>query len=303
MSIENIKNQLVDIINKKDLVKSLEASTKELEDVVLKTAGESSHFFNRKEIKNQLLKTKIEQFFRINSNIKADGIFDAIVKRKTDILENLNFLRRMVEKEFEDKIAKDNLDYRQVNVLKIIDLLEFFNRYTLAFLTYSYVLETATELKHDKYIQDSITKSQEKFINDNWLNYCNVCGIILCLNSDFNKKLESIKKIEVLDDNETVLRETMGINAVNPFTNGFIPTKWNPIIWVRRIIADWQVSRYKALEDNVRLLEVRRLHLEKLRRGEQDPVLEKTIKEVEDLLAIQQYKLDKLTKAYGLDEE
>lgn len=303
MFIEAIKNKIADVIDKKELSRSLDNSLKETKDTVMKTIKEGSDFFNTKNLKNPISKSKTDQFFRINKNLKSDGIFDAFVKREDDLEVNMSFVSELMKKEFSDKIAKDSLDFRQVNILKIIDLLEFFNRYSLALLTYFYVLEAAVELKHDRYVQEAMTKNQQKFIDDNWLSFCNVCSVLFTDKNDFVKKLEKVTKVEVLNENESVLRETLGVNEISPFVNGFIATRWNPIIWVRRIIADWQVSRYKALEDNVRLLEIRRLHLEKLRRGEQDPVLEKSIKEVEDMLTIQQYKLDKLTKAYGLDEE
>lgn len=303
MSIEQIKNKLADTIDKKELRNSLEENIKEAKTSVLKAVKESMAFFNKGAVKNSTLKTKTEQFFRINGKIKDESIFHAISEQEDDLLDNLATLEKMLSKEFGDKIIKESLDYRQVNVLKLIDLVEFFNRYTVAFLSYAYVLETASAMKHDKYVQESLTKTQEHFINDNWLSFCNVCSVLLSKSEEFTKKLEKISKVEVKDGNEDVLKQTVGFAEVEPFVSGFISTRWNPIIWIRRMIADRQVARYKAIGDQLRLLEIRRLHLEKLRRGEEDPVLERSINEVQDQIAINEYKLNKLNKAYGLDEE
>jgi ABC-type phosphate transport system auxiliary subunit len=70
----------------------------------------------------------------------------------------------------------------------------------------------------------------------------------------------------------------------------------NPVYHVGMLVAEWQAARYKAAQEELRTLQLRKLNLEKKLEGKSDAKIEQQIsymqKRVDDL----EYKIVKMEK-------
>jgi hypothetical protein len=90
-----------------------------------------------------------------------------------------------------------------------------------------------------------------------------------------------IPEIQVTASDSDSLRNTIGDAKLDPFKLGFIATKANPIYYIRMLVAEYQVRRYKEMKEELSLLQLRRMNLEKYKANKPDASLERQIEYVE----------------------
>ena len=91
----------------------------------------------------------------------------------------------------------------------------------------------------------------------------------------------------------------IGANRTDPFQFGLIPIVLNPIYHVRMAIADWQVTRYKAAQEEKRMLEFKLLKLKLAQTGKKDARLDEQIEYTAGRLDKLNYKLKTMEEQYG----
>ena len=86
-------------------------------------------------------------------------------------------------------------------------------------------------------------------------------------------------------------------NKIDPFQMRFIPAWLNIIYHVRLGIAEWQVGRYNAAKEELKVIQLRKLHLERLRDGKADAAIEKEIAYLEERAQKLNYKLRQMEES------
>ena len=92
---------------------------------------------------------------------------------------------------------------------------------------------------------------------------------------------------------------SVGASRVDPMNFGLIPIVLNPIYHVRMMIADWQVNRFKAADEERKLLEFKLLKMKMTDGGKRDANVDRQIEYTEGRLQKLNYKLMEMEKSYG----
>lgn len=248
--------------------------------------------------------------FKSEAGRKFDDNFSTLVKSGNSniivgihngfkpIMENLERIERLVSKKFETDIAASGLSCSQTNLLQVVELLSFVAKYARKLLNYIYVCETA-QLDEQTIVTESVLPVEIEWLNTNFVSFCTAFNVVSGNPSHFLTTLESIPDVIISDGNIHTLSATLGESRIDPFRLGLIPIWMNPVYHIGMVIAEWQASRYKRDQEELRLLQMRKLKLERLADGKNDAALDKEIAHYETRIHALNYKLHQMEAKNG----
>ena len=79
----------------------------------------------------------------------------------------------------------------------------------------------------------------------------------------------------------------------------FIPVWLNPIYHIGMRIAEWQAKRYKSAKEELSLLQLRKLNLERVSAGKPDAKIQSEIKYLEARIQGLNFDIDEMEKKYA----
>lgn len=206
---------------------------------------------------------------------------------------------------FQDQEASIALSFEKVTYLRLIGAISFTNDFSRKLLNYIYILETAAVDK-DFELKGSLSPTEIKQLEDSFVNFCLACKI---LQMPFSKMVTMINEVPdavYSASSEKIMEATIGQSKVDPlgFRNFTVPitisVKWNPFYWIGIVIADIQVASYKAAKEELDLIQMRKLNLEKLYDKKPDPRLQIQIQALADRVAALNYNVEKMEADSGL---
>ena len=228
---------------------------------------------------------ELETIFYHNFKSKNVGtgkvpVLKTIVSNYNNITANVKYINDLLDKDSKSDYLKDNINSKDAFVIRAIDHAEFLTDYITRYVNFiayqqAAILAEKTETDLD-YIRPS--KATEKFIKDNLISFAQVLSIFVSRPDEFKKDIESIPEFKLNDKSFDVVSGVDGSEKIDPFAK-FAPTQfyYSPILYVRMVIAEYQMKRLKMLEEKTAELKARLIHLTLLNENEHSPQLEKQI--------------------------
>jgi hypothetical protein len=167
-------------------------------------------------------------------------------------------------------------------------------------LNYIYICETAQYPDGDASVTESLTAAEIEWLDANFLSFCTAFNVVSGNPAHVDKKLADIPDIEITEDNAQTLAATVGSSKIDPFQMSMIPTWMNPVYHVGMFVAEWQADRYKAAKEEVKLIQLRKLNMEKLTAGKPDAHVQKEIKYMENRIQGINFKIAEMEKDNGI---
>lgn len=239
---------------------------------------------------SKAVKTKVRGNFIA---VSAEALKEA--KASLDVLEQL------ADEYYAEDIFKNGLTFLKANLLQYLEAISFAMRYSRKLLLWTYASETNVLENNTDKIGQELNGPERDWLGKHAETYFRVINILLTNNpKGIEKALTEIPDIVIEENNVDVVKRTVGMTKLDPFRLGLIPLAINPIYHVRMAIADWQVARVKAAQEEKRVLEYRLLHLKELDKGNTaDAKLQENIEYTESRLEKLNYRLAKLEDKYG----
>lgn len=218
------------------------------------------------------------------------------------VLENtLKVLDLVVEKGkviYSDNEASMGLTFQKATVLRIVTVAEFANKYSLDLLNYIYVVE-AQATKGGESI-DNVSKAEEELLVSQFHDFCVAMNVLKVDMGSLEKALNDLPDAVVSEMTERTFIATVGSKKIDPFQVRNFSIRKNPFYILGMMSAERQEKKYKAKKETVELLQLRLMHLQKLRDKTQDASLDKEINYYQDRVTSLNHELEKLNKDYGL---
>jgi hypothetical protein len=243
------------------------------------------------KFQNEDVIDKVTSFKRIMST--GDNPVVWIDEHLGEVLKNLQQLEDIAVSILGNSVSGNGLTYKQASVVKYSDAMFLVAKYARKFLNWIYVLETS-HFGSSKQITDSISKYELKWIDETLVDFCNALKSTSSDPAKVAVGFTEIPEIQVSASDPESLRATMGETKLDPLRLGFIASKANPIYYVRMLVAEFQVRRYKEMKEELSLLQLRRMNLEKLKAGKQDANLERQIEYVESRTQKLSYEISEM---------
>lgn len=227
----------------------------------------------------------------------------AIEKSFKEMIAKLELIEKLVEKDYNDDIEGSGVTYYKAAVLQMLESISFAADYANKYLNYVYVVEAGELSDEENGVADEISANivpaDVRFIHDRFLDFCTIMDVLSKPTEKVQKDFEQIPDMTITEAGAGVVAKSLGDTTLDPFRHGFVPLAMNPIYHVRMKIAEWQHSRYEKAKAEKEALELRKLRLERLLQGKNDPAIQKQIeytqKRIDDLAE----HIRKVENAYG----
>ncbi len=291
MFLDKIISALLPSFEKDRLISDIRITRGELEELH-DAYQEAAKLLKSWKFQDKDVLDKINMFKRVVGTSTNPVVF--ISDNLKTVSQNLQTAEDQAAIIFGNVIAGRGLTFKQATVVRYCDAIFLVSKYARKFLNYIYVAESLQYREDGAKLSDSITAYEKRWLDEKFMDFCNA----LKSATDEPKKvlagIEGIPEIEIASSNLASLKETVGEAALDPLKMGFIASKANPIYWVRMVVAEYQVRRYKEMKEEVTLLQLRRMQLEKLKNGKNDANLEKQIQYVESRTQALSYEIAKM---------
>ena len=189
------------------------------------------------------------------------------------------------------------MTFLKINLLQYVEAITFTIRYARRNLLWTYAEEIAGE-DPDIDVGD-LTRGELQWLSENKSTYFACLKILSGDKKDLEKVFAEIPDVVVSEQSERVVPSTVGADRVDPFKFDFIPVKLNPIYHARMAIAEWQVARHRAAQEEKRMLEFRLLQLKSTQDGERNAKLEQQIEYTQGRIEKLNFKVQKMEEDYG----
>lgn len=199
---------------------------------------------------------------------------------------------------YSDNEASMGLTFQKATILRIVTVADFANKYSLDLLNYIYTVE-AQATKGGEGIE-SLAKAEVDQLLNQFPDFCVAINVLKTDMSSLEKALNELPDAVVSEMTERTFVATLGSNKIDPFQVRNFSVRKNPFYIFGMMIAERQEKKYKAKKETVELLQLRLLHLQKLRDKTQDASLDKEINYYQDRVTSLNHELEKLNKDYGL---
>lgn len=226
-----------------------------------------------------------------DANLKVYN-FNNIPELITLVVHNsdakIDMLSKLISKEFTYSFSKSALTFKQLHILRLLDLMTFYTKYALRVMDYGFHQEYGIAINQDPPLLAGEIKWLEKYAD----TFIRFTGVLLEKDKTFESLIESTSDYVIEEAGEAA--QSIGI-VTDPHRLGFMPVIGDVILYFREQSARRQVERYEANKNRVtryRLqIEKYRLERQRLEQGD-DATVQKQIDQLDKQITY----YDKLVK-------
>lgn len=290
MAIENIIKFLLPTFGRDRIIEDIRITRGELSDLIPMYEASAQTFKNWR-FGSQEVKDSFKVFANMVGGRDASNPIVRIASDLPKVLENLQVVEDLVLSRLGNSVAGKGLTYKQATLVKFVDAAFLVSKYARKYLNFVYVGETASQNGGQTVVKESIPPVELEWLHKTMVDFCNAFLTATRASGETRELIEDVPEIEVAASSAASLKSTVGERKLDPLKLGFVASNANPIYFVRMLVAEWQVMRHKETRDELTMLQLRKLNLEKLKAGRQDANLEKQIQVVESRIQETSYKL------------
>lgn len=258
----------------------------------------AAELFKGWKFKSKDLDQKFKTFARMTHS-HGGNFVDQITKGLKQAVDNLTAVEDLIRKTYNEDVASAGLTYQKAQLLQFVEFAGFASKYARKFLVLVYVLESSQFKDSGSSVSESITAAEMKWLEQNFISFCTAMNVVSTGDAKLRKAITDIPDIMVTKDNAGTLGSTVGEAKLDPLQMRLIPLALNPIYHVRMAVAEWQANRYKAAHEEVKLLQLRKLNLERLSAGKADAKLQQEINYLERRISGLNFKIAEMERAYA----
>ncbi|WP_144106604.1 hypothetical protein [Paraburkholderia sp. BCC1886] len=231
--------------------------------------------------------------------VKGGNLVTVITEGLRDTVETLALAESFVMKSYNEEVVSQALTYQKANILQFIEAVAFVSRYSRKLLNFIFVNETRATAP-DSVQKDALTPYEIKWIDDNLVTFCTAFAAVAQPVKKVEDAFDGIPEIVVKSSNADVLKAMAGgEKRLDPFRFGFIDAKMNLFYHVGKWLAEGQVERYNAAKEELRLVQLRKLNLEKIAEKKPDAALQQEIEYTESRVQGLNAKIAKMEAEYA----
>lgn len=299
-NLSTFLNAIGAIFRRDELSRSCQATSKKIQKEVLSELHHVERVFGAHKPKSDAFKNLSSSCSRITGN---SNLLSAVDKGMRNALVMLDMVEREAEEIFSEEEATVGMSFKKATYLRLTASIEFSADYALKMLNWLVANEIASKESTD--IKEQFTPADIEYIEGNAVNFFKVIEVLLKNTSIIEKAIKSLPDVPVSNNSEAALSNKLldtsdGRAIANLVLPINISVKWNPFYLIGTMIADFQVRSYKATEEQIKLLQMRRMRLEQMNAGQDNPRLQAEIDHVSSRVQQYNYELLQAKEKYGV---
>ena len=247
---------------------------------------------------NNFKSPKIKNFQQVMGTYPAgqkpsENILQFVYRVIPNLVDNIDAVERLVKSEFQDTVASQGMDLRQLNLVQITDAMNFISRYT-RFMANSIVrkeFEAVAESKKVEFEPDDVLFETE-FIRDGLIPYLTA---IRYLSTDTKSMLEAVMNIPEMNAKDVdygQLSKTVGARKIEPFPFSANNFEWSPFYRIRMNMANARDARHRECKAQVTSMQSQLLRLQQAAAGKSNPGLERDCAYLQKMIATHAKELE-----------
>lgn len=240
---------------------------------------------------------RVEKFKRIVGT--RDNPVTYFDKTLPIIIKNLDVIKGVFFNETNKVILASSLTIKQANLIAYIDALYLVNKGARKFLVWLEAREAASYSRTEADLVDEITPAEQKWLAESFVDFCTAVKIVSMSPDKTMEKLEAIADADATDKSYQALKAAGRTASADPFNLGFIGSKYNPIVFVRMLVAEWQVARYREADEELKGLKLQLVRFENTARHKSDPRTEQEIRYIRGRVNELAQDVSEMEKKYG----
>lgn len=215
----------------------------------------------------------------------------------------LDFVAKIIDTEFEQDLSRDDMTYKQVQLIRYLELSRFSMEYTFRLLNRFVAAEARMRLNQPERIDEQLTPAEKKWMDANLAVYIQVLTLLNIPLMQIRTAIETMPEVTVVPATADQTMMSVGVNKLDPLRMNFINTSalnYNPIYHFRLHRAELEVEHVKLLQRESMALELRLLELRDAFNERQDARVQEQIIYREGQLSRLRKEYHALTTEYGL---
>lgn len=294
MSVGRFIKSLLPSFEKSRIQEDIKTIKEELGEASLSPyKAASEHFEDHKFTSEDNL--SFDQLFNrevnVDRNIKGDNYVTTIYQASQRAMSTLYIVEKAIEDAFAKDVTAEGLTFARANLIRYVEVLYFFSRYSRRLLLWTYNNE---RLSHGKENIEPFSPAEYEWMTQNQRNFMQCVGVVSHSERKMKGLFVNIPDMVVIPDEEANVEQTIGKVKLDPLKMNFINPVLNPIYHIRMHYTDFMVARYKLAQEEKRALEYRLLSLKELNQGRSDPKLDQQIEYTENRVRKLNRKLSKM---------
>lgn len=295
MNIAKFLSTLLPSFGRERVLEDLGCTLRELEGKVLPEYRQLTRDLQGFHYQNK-------QVLFLQSTFKANyggEMLSSIYKALPAVLANVQKLEAMANDAFNKDVAAAGLTYKSATVLQLVEYASFISKYARKLAVFVMTAESLELAKREATLGEAFPPAQEKWVTSNMVHFCVALKAMTMPTAQLVESLLNLPEAIVSHDGEQGLVAQLGADKLDPFKTRLVPLWMNPVYHVGMFVAEFQAWRFKEAEEEMQLLQLRRLNLLRLKQGKQDALLDQQIEKCERRINDVSYKLAEMEKAYG----
>ncbi len=298
MKFERYLDSLLPSFSRQRLLDDLAVIREELKDNTLPPLKSIATAFGKRKFESQWV-AEFDAAFKKGTNIKYQGNFyTGMYETLQVVADNVDVVESLINAYYADDVLRDAMTVLRINLLQYLETMSFAVRYArrVAVATMSIEVDASSDKQG---LETIITAGEVEWLTTRRIHFFAALNSLSIGRKDVEERFKSLPDMTVNANSIQSTNSVLGANRTDPFQFGLIPIVLNPIYHVRMAIADWQVTRFKAAQEEKRMLEFKLLKLKMAQTGKSDARLDEQIEYTSGRLEKLNYKLKTMEEDYG----
>lgn len=280
MNLKKFISSILPSFEKGRLVEDVALMKTELNETVVPPYEEAVLQYKGRKLRAKATQAFDREFQRVVKNTLRGDYVSVCSKVFNEVSKNYDELDTLVNKHFGRDVSASGMTYLKGNLIQYMEVLSFSMRYARRLLSWT-LYEELKAVDGDTDWTDPLTKAEKDWFWKNRETFYKCMRVLYTTKGELERKLSVIPDMIIVPEEVDVVVESVGRDKIDPLQMGIIPIALNPIYHIRMAVAEWQVSRHKAAQEEKRALEYRLLALKEANEGKRDAKLEQAIEYTE----------------------
>lgn len=301
MKIPHFLASLLPTFSKDRIIEDCNVTRGEITEFTMPAYALAAPEFKSRKFSSEHMSPFLGSFER---NLHGKGNFISIIEAGfKPMLANLDEVKKLIEAIYNDDVASGGTTYLKANLLQFVELVGFVSKYARKLLIYTFVAETEQMEGSGTVFTDSIQPGEIEWLTQNVQNFGSAFNIVTTPPDQLKKLVSGIPDIVVKQEAAEAMASTIGERKLDPLNMRLIPVWLNPIYHVRMFVAQWQTERYHEAKAELQVIQLHKLHLEKLKEGKPDAALKQQIEYAENRIHKLSGKIHDMESEAGVKQQ
>lgn len=290
MNILGYVKELAPVMERRELLKQLEQLQIEYDDTISPVLMELEEVFSQMSLKS-VLNRKIQMAFSKRYNGNKPAVLSLLSSIKV-IRGNFDTLKAETKSLFAIQFTNVNLSFSRASLLKYIEAVAFYLRYTRKMALFLVAQEAALL---GKATRQRWSSAETDWVESNIDQYVELYLSMSVTPQQLKQNIRQASEAIVNDETYQVAEQSLGQERIDPLKLDNFSPRHNPFLILGRILAEYQVERYLLSQQELYGLQLRLEELRVLLQGDPtSPTIQKQIEAYENRISDYEFEIAKL---------